>query len=186
MAQRRCGVRRHTSYRARQGIRIHSADHYRNRIALARPKAGAQTACLFGAPHASLQSANPVLLSGTLLRAILDGRKTRTRRTVEGPTLSWLNKSSFTPNFQITSAWTIANQVLTAMPVLVRGSSVARAASRFTLEATDACVERQQDIGEENAVAEVIESDGDGWTSYMGRRCVGGDDEVLRVILGGH
>jgi hypothetical protein len=69
------------------------------------------------------------------------------------------------------------------MPVLVRGSSVARAASRFTLEATDACVERQQDIGEENAVAEVIESDGDGWMSYMGRRCVGADDEVLRVIV---
>jgi hypothetical protein len=185
MAQRRCGVRRHTSYRARQGIRIHSADHYGSRIGLARPKARPQTACLFGAPYASLQSANPVLLSGTVVPAILDGRKTQTRQAVKGPTLNWLNTSSFTPNFQITSACPRANQVLTAMPVLVRGSSVARAASRFTLEATDVCVERQQDIGEENTISEVIEPDGDGWT-YMGGRCVGVDDEVLRVIVGGH
>ena len=41
----------------------------------------------------------PILFSGAMVRAILDGRKTQTRRPVKGWALDWLQSDNFTPAY---------------------------------------------------------------------------------------
>lgn len=147
----------------------------------------------------------PILFSGPMVRALLDGQKTQTRRVVKREPLAWLDDSGFTPGFVadpangfctygkpgdtlwVREAWALherfsdvgrvvyaatANRSWTEahrdFPVDLIGDRKARPfqegfrpsihmprwASRLTLEITDVRVERLQDIGEADAMAE--------------------------------
>lgn len=118
----------------------------------------------------------PILFSGPMVRAILDGRKTQTRRVVKGRALEWLAPGMFAPSFVaspkndmchygavgdrlwVRETW-CEGYPDTADPILYRASYHGGAAhkwrpsifmrreySRLNLEITDVRVERLQDI----------------------------------------
>lgn len=117
----------------------------------------------------------PILFSAPMIRAILDGRKTQTRRAVkddEGPQLGKSYCRYGRPGDRLWVRETFCSDVVRAphlpqiayradydeIPALRWKPSIhmPRWASRISLEITDVRVERLQHISEEDAVAEGV------------------------------
>ncbi len=129
----------------------------------------------------------PILFSGDMVRAILDGRKTQTRRVIKPQPYSvspvtntpfWEEGSLNCPyqigdRLWVRETWAL-NPYLLELPAYVYRADyeplsdilikwkpsihMPRSASRITLEITGVRVERLQDISEQDAIAEGIES----------------------------
>lgn len=127
----------------------------------------------------------PILFSGPMVRAILAGTKTQTRRLVKARALEWLGPDMFTPEYVADPAnglcpygvpgdrlWVRETWQENTPPsgYIYRADDVAghidtgwrpsifmpRAACRIRLEVTDLRVQRLQDISEEDAKAEGV------------------------------
>jgi hypothetical protein len=129
----------------------------------------------------------PMLFNGDMVRAILDGRKTQTRRIVKGMALDWLDKAKFTSEYVALSdndmcpngkagdhIWVreafsaMGGKDGHALPIFYKADGddglrwtpsihMPRWASRIQLEMTSIRIERLQDISEADAEAEGIE-----------------------------
>jgi hypothetical protein len=129
----------------------------------------------------------PLLFNAEMVRAILDGRKTQTRRAVKAMALDWLENSKFIPEYvaspdnDMCPNGKIGDQIWVretfsamgdntghALPIYYRADGddgfawtpsihMPRWASRIQLEITNVRIERLQDIGEDDAEAEGIE-----------------------------
>lgn len=136
----------------------------------------------------------PILFSGPMVRAILDGRKTQTRRLVVCRSKRatdfdlWLQEAECPYGQPGDRLW--VRETWGRSTDLVRGYVYAtdqhvsrfdilgerwtpsihmpRAASRLSLEVTSVRVERLQNISEEDALAEGIREDGEPWASEYG------------------
>lgn len=124
----------------------------------------------------------PILFSGEMVRAILDGRKTQTRRVAKGIALEWLAPDMFTPEFvalpenglcpygysgdRLWVRETFQSYgdgfAYRATPVIPDNRNwkpsifMPRSASRITLEITNVRVERLNEITEMDAEAEGV------------------------------
>jgi hypothetical protein len=131
----------------------------------------------------------PIIFSGPMVRAILAGNKTQTRRIVKGAALSWLTESEFTPEFTANPEnnlspygyagdrlWVRETWQMNEPPsgAIYRAGDIAghidggwrpsifmpRWASRLTLEITAVRVERLQEISTADAMEEGIPQTG--------------------------
>lgn len=131
----------------------------------------------------------PILFSGPMVRAILDGRKTMTRRIfkrrtgITGPELDPTFRCPYgSPGDRlwVRETWAVPETVTfyraTDYGLLPPGAKwspsihMPRRASRLTLEVTDVRIERLHDISEEDARAEGVESIAFDWRNYMPER----------------
>lgn len=154
---------------------------------------------------------HPILFSAPMIRAILDGRKTQTRRVLdawcdEPPAFvedgvvtaldendrpyRWPRTNAVGDRLWVREAWaplsalthndpgaqaladrgfyradngTVESEISRWRPSI----HMPRWASRITLDVTGVKVERLLDISEEDAIAEGVERDGDGWRDYL-------------------
>ena len=144
----------------------------------------------------------PILFSAPMIRAILENRKTQTRRIIQQKHLDWMNNSvenflagrwdqrpmpygkpgdwlwvreawQAWKEFDGTSPSNIPKHALERVNYLADGNKwdaryrharfMPHWASRILLEITDVRVERLQDISEEDAIAEGLIRQGEGW-----------------------
>ena len=122
---------------------------------------------------------HPIIFSGEMVRAILDGRKTQTRRIVKkhpfieaGFTIDFINdpdNAGLCPHGQSGDRLWVRETYTNYDPVIYRADSgnekqtawnsplyMPRRFSRITLEITDVRVERLQDISNNDALAEGV------------------------------
>jgi len=125
---------------------------------------------------------HPILFSGPMVRAILKGRKSQTRRVVTGMALDWLRPTGFTPQFVADPENGLCRYGYRGDRLWVRetwlqdGNSylykadfgetsefrwkpsihMPRKASRLTLEIVNLRIERLQDISRDDAKAEGV------------------------------
>lgn len=136
-------------------------------------------------PQTAMQiKERPILFSGEMVRAILDGRKTQTRRVVKGIALDWLAPDMFTPRFVASPENDLCQYgkvgdrlwvretfqpygdgyAYRATPAIPENHNwkpsifMPRAASRITLEITNVRVERLNEISDKDAEAEGVEA----------------------------
>jgi len=143
----------------------------------------------------------PILFSGEMVRAILDGRKTQTRRVVKLPVSEigkmvkyrgdWVLPCEWSPygksgdRLWVRETWwqwggtekRISYRADTLPSFAPNGGFrpsifMPRWASRITLEVVDVRVERLQDISEDDAKAEGVMASG-GWNADDTEYCVG-------------
>lgn len=121
---------------------------------------------------------HPILFSGPLVRAILSGKKTQTRRLISGRALAMIERDSHEilpcpygqpgDRLWVREAWGYDQDGPHSGPVLFRADRddpgirwrpsihMPRWASRLSLEVVEVRVQRIQDISEEDAQAEGI------------------------------
>lgn len=134
----------------------------------------------------------PILFSGPMVRAIIEGRKTQTRRAVKGLALDWLNDARFTPGYVAAASnglcpfgyagdrlWVRETFAEVNGCLLYRADQeyavrrwtpsihMPRSACRLVLDISDVRIERLQDITDQDAVAE-----GCRWVGTRGGRDV--------------
>jgi hypothetical protein len=127
----------------------------------------------------------PIMFSGPLVRAILEGRKTQTRRLsrawlrVKKGERLWVRETHFANDFRVEYAadYAAAPKKKSGLPDVVERWTPAihmrRALSRIDLEATeDAREERLLDITEEDARAEGVEP------FFQRFHCIGRDQRI--------
>lgn len=132
----------------------------------------------------------PMLFNGPMVRALLEGRKTQTRRVVTRTALDWLQPGMFTPEYTaapenelspygytgdllwVRETWRLDGMVEPGQSVSFRADwpdlpgpwrpsiFMPSWASRITLEVTDVRIERLQEITETEARAEGIADGG--------------------------
>lgn len=139
----------------------------------------------------------PILFSTDMVKAILEGRKSQTRRVVKGTPLQWLEE--FTPSFVADpennlcpygkvgdvlwvrerwmklihrdreSEYGYPTEVHSPEKLKWKPSiHMPKDIARIWLEVTDVRVERLQDINEEDAIEEGVEQNRDGsWHDYL-------------------
>ena len=110
----------------------------------------------------------PMLFSAPMVRALLDGTKTQTRRVVKVEALECLSTPvGFSPQF-------VAEKKNRLCPYGQTGDQLLVRSSRITLEITGVRLERLQDISEADAIAEGVE-----WFSSGAVECPGMPDNPL-------
>lgn len=127
----------------------------------------------------------PIIFNEAMVRAILDGRKTQTRRIVKhqplegvAPDSSWIRPCDVGDRLWVREKWAQSSFGQTSLtfygadrehdpPHIAKCARwqpsihMPRAASRITLEVTGVRVERLQDISEGDAIAEGCSIDGE-------------------------
>lgn len=125
----------------------------------------------------------PILFSAPMVRAVLAGRKSQTRRVIRLPfSRGWLGPCPYgIPGHSLWVKETWARHP-DGDGVVYRATDpgwddegqikwrpsiyMPRTASRITLETTGVRAERLQDISERDAMSEGVERDGAGWRNY--------------------
>lgn len=126
----------------------------------------------------------PILFSGPMVRAILDGQKTQTRRVIKPqPNGLWAAPGKTTcpfgqpgdrlwvreTHYVCSNNETIYRVDNPPVPIDIKwkpSTHMPRRTSRINLEITGIRVEKLQDITEENAIAEGLEKAYTGWRDY--------------------
>ena len=132
----------------------------------------------------------PILFSGEMVRAILDGKKTQTRRVAKGVALEWLDDAGFDPEFVakdndlcpygkvgdrlwVRETWGMLPHPKQASQIIYKADNeidldkwkpsihMPRWVSRIVLEITDIRIERVQDITASDIKMEGVDVFGD-------------------------